>query len=80
LADTPGIAAWRATGQEWTRPYFLVVLAEAHGKLGQVKDGLTVVDEALAVVDSGGERCLEAELYRLKGSCYSRRQKTEGRS
>jgi tetratricopeptide (TPR) repeat protein len=36
-----GIAAWRATGQEWTRPYFLALLAETYGKVGQAEEGLT---------------------------------------
>ncbi len=62
-----GLAAWRATGQEWTGPYFLALLAETYGKVGQAKEGLTVLAEALSAVDSSRERCLEAELYRLKG-------------
>jgi len=42
-------------------------LAEACGKVGQAEDGLSVVAEALAVVDKNEERVYEAELYRLKG-------------
>lgn len=70
-----GIDDWRATGQEWTRPYFLALLADAHGKLGQTKEGLTVVEEALDVVDNSGERCLEAELYRLQGELLLQKAK-----
>src|SRR3990170_4139523 len=44
-----GLAAWRATWQEWTRPYFLALLAETYGKVGQVEEGLAVLDEALAL-------------------------------
>jgi predicted ATPase len=62
-----GLAAWQATGAELGRPAFLALLAEAYGKMGQVEEGLTVLAEALAVVDKGGERFYEAELYRLKG-------------
>ena len=54
-------------GQRLDGPYFLALLAEAYGKVGQVEEGLTVLAEALAVVDKTGERFYEAELYRLKG-------------
>ena len=63
--------AWlpaRPQGQSVARPYYLALLAEAYGKVGQAEEGLTVLAEALAVVDKTGERYYEAELYRLKGS------------
>jgi len=62
-----GLAAYRETGAKLTGPYFLTLLAEAYGKVGQVEEGLSVVAEALAAVDKAGERLWEAELYRLKG-------------
>jgi len=62
-----GLAALRATGTEANRPYFLALLAEAYGKTGQVEEGLSVLDEALATVNRTGERMWEAETYRLKG-------------
>jgi len=63
-----GLAAYRATGTELYRPYYLALLAEGYGKGGQAEAGLRVLAEALAVVDSDtGERFWEAELYRLKG-------------
>ena len=63
-----GLAAWRATGAELRRPYFLALLAEAYGKAGQAEEGLHVLAEALAAVAAdSGERFCEAELYRLKG-------------
>jgi predicted ATPase len=49
------------------RLYFLALLAEAYGVAGQTEEGLTVLAEALTVVDRTGERFYEAELYRLKG-------------
>ena len=61
-----GLAAYRATGAELTRPYFLALLAEAYGKVGQAEEGLTVLAEALAPSTKLGS-VLEAELYRLKG-------------
>lgn len=62
-----GLAAYRETGAELNRPYFLGLLAEAYGTGGHVAEGLNVVTEALAVVDKTGEHLWEAELYRLKG-------------
>jgi class 3 adenylate cyclase/predicted ATPase len=62
-----GLAAWQATGAEILRPFYLALLAEACGKVGQIEEGLGVLAEALAVVDKTGECWWEAELYRLKG-------------
>jgi predicted ATPase len=49
------------------RPTAYGLLAEAHGKAGQAKDGLTILDEGLGLVHQTGERHCEADLYRLKG-------------
>src|SRR4030095_4000200 len=38
-----------------------------YGKVGQAGEGLTVLAEALALVEKKEERWYEAELYRLKG-------------
>jgi predicted ATPase len=62
-----GIAAWRATGAEASLPLLLAMLAEAYGKAGQAKEGLTVLEEALAIAQKNHERYYEPELYRLKG-------------
>jgi|RhiMetdeSRZDD1v2_1073273.scaffolds.fasta_scaffold36020_2 class 3 adenylate cyclase/predicted ATPase len=65
---TQGLMTWRTAGSELGRPYFLTLLAEAHGTMGQPEAGLTVLAEALTHVDKTGERWYEAELYRLKGA------------
>ena len=62
-----GLIAHRATGAELWRPYFLALLAEAHGIQGEPETGLTALTEALTLVDTTGERWYEPELYRLKG-------------
>jgi predicted ATPase len=62
-----GLAAYRATGAEVARPYWLALLAEAYGKLGQTEQGLIGLTEAVAVAHKTGERFYEAELYRLRG-------------
>jgi predicted ATPase len=62
-----GLTAYRTTGAVLWRSYHLALLAEAYGGIGQPKEGLTVLDEALAFFDKTGERVYEAEVYRLKG-------------
>jgi predicted ATPase len=61
------LRAWRATGAEINRSYFLTLLAEAYGIMGQPETGLTALAEALTRADTTGERWYEAECYRLKG-------------
>jgi predicted ATPase len=62
-----GLEAWRTTGAEVQRPYWLALLSEADGHAGQADRGLTWLDEALTVVHKTEERWWEAELHRLKG-------------
>jgi predicted ATPase len=62
-----GLVALRATGTEVLRPYYLGLLANEFGKMGQVREGLALLDEALALVHKTGERWPEAGLHRLKG-------------
>jgi predicted ATPase len=68
-----GLTAWRATGAETLRPYFLALLAEAYGAMGQPETGMTALTEALMLVEKTGERWYEPELYRLKGTLLLQR-------
>src|SRR5207302_7630898 len=54
-----GLRAFRATGAESFRPYFLALLAEAHGTIEEPEAGLSVLTEALTQVDTTGERWYE---------------------
>ena len=75
------LAAHRATGAEAGQPYALAFLARAYGQEGQGHKGQQVLDEALTLVHRTGERCYEAELYRLKGELLlqgGQRPKTHG--
>ena len=45
----------------------LGALAEAQAKAGHPEQGLTTLDEALALVEETDERLWEAEIYRLRG-------------
>ena len=62
-----GLAARQAMGAELIRPYFLALLTEMYGGIGQAEEGLNTLGEALAAVHKSGERYWEAELYRLRG-------------
>ena len=57
----------RATGAGIGGPWRLALLAEAYGTMEQPEGGLTALTEALALVETTGERWYEPELYRLKG-------------
>jgi predicted ATPase len=62
-----GLAAWQSTGAQLMRPHFLALLAEGCALTEREDSGLRLLDEALAVSESTGERCYQSELYRLKG-------------
>ena len=62
-----GLAAYRATGAELRRPYYISLLAEAYGKEGQAEEALNTLAEALDTVNKSGERWYEVEMYRLRG-------------
>jgi len=59
--------AFQAAGSKVERLPSLVHLAAAHGKVGQIEEGLNVLVEALDLVQKTGACTWEAELYRLKG-------------
>jgi len=67
-----GLAAILATGQMLARPRGLVLLAEATGYTGQVEEGLRLVAEALAALETSGQGDLLAEAYRLQGELLLR--------
>jgi len=62
-----GLAGHQGTGTQLLSPHFLALLAEALAEAHQAEEGLRVLEEALAAADHTGERCYQAELYRLKG-------------
>ena len=62
-----GLAALDATGTFLVRPHFLALLAEVFSKLNEIEEALLLLDEAMSIVNSKGERYYEAELYRLRG-------------
>jgi predicted ATPase len=72
-----GISAFRASGNVYTVPFFLGLLANQYGRIGRVERGLTLVTEALASVERTGERWYEAELHRSRGMLLLQRDEGE---
>jgi predicted ATPase/class 3 adenylate cyclase len=62
-----GLAAQRATGGQGLQQLWLALQVEAYIETGQIEEGWTALEEALAIRPKYGERYWEAELYRLKG-------------
>jgi len=62
-----GLEAWQATGTGMRRPYFLALLADALLREGHFEEGLSVVAEAEALIESSGETRWQPETIRLKG-------------
>jgi predicted ATPase len=63
-----GLTAMDATGSALLRPYYLALLAEVYGAIGQSTVSQAVLAEAWTLVDSNSERWYEAELHRLQGT------------
>jgi predicted ATPase len=62
-----GLTTMHDTGAALWRPYFLALLAEIYGKMGNVEGGLVGLREAQGLIDQTSEHLWEPELYRLKG-------------
>jgi class 3 adenylate cyclase/predicted ATPase len=62
-----GLTTYRAHHAAVFVPMYLVWLAEAYGEAGTAEEGLKLLDEAEAVMETGGERWYEAEQHRIKG-------------
>jgi predicted ATPase len=71
-----GLAALQSTDAKRALPYYLALLAEGYGVVGQRDEGLRVLAEAFAAVATTAERRWEAELHRLQGELLLQ---TEGR-
>jgi predicted ATPase len=67
-----GLADLRATGAGLWQPCFLALIAEACDKANRIDEGLTVLDQALGIVQERAERFYEAELHRLRGELLLR--------
>jgi class 3 adenylate cyclase/predicted ATPase len=73
-----GSSDYRATGAEYTMPYYIALLAKACVIVDEVEEASTLLDKALQIAEKIGERWFEAELYRHKGQLLRRRGHPEG--
>jgi adenylate cyclase len=62
-----GLSAFRAISGGFLEAYYRALFAEQYGKRGDVKKGLTLVNEGIILVEQSGEGWCEAELFRIKG-------------
>lgn len=62
-----GLQTMRATGTETCLTRLMARMTEALRQAGEVKEGLSTVNEALELKEKYDERYMEAELFRLKG-------------
>ena len=58
-------------------PHHITRLAKACEMIGQIEEGLTLLDDALQVVERTGERWFAAELNRQKGELLLRQGHSE---
>jgi DNA-binding winged helix-turn-helix (wHTH) protein/predicted ATPase len=73
------IAGWRATGARGNGTGHLAVLLTAYLKRGETDEAMRVLIQALAMVESIGERNNEARLYQLKGELLRARDEASDR-
>jgi predicted ATPase len=62
-----GVATYQAADAVMQRSWYLALFADVYAQGGQTAAGLDALTEALATVETMGERYWEAELYRRKG-------------
>jgi class 3 adenylate cyclase/DNA-binding winged helix-turn-helix (wHTH) protein/predicted ATPase len=62
-----GLEATLATGHAMSRPFCLLLLAEAAGHVGQIAEGLSLLAEALTAFEASGRGDMLAEAHRLQG-------------
>jgi predicted ATPase/DNA-binding winged helix-turn-helix (wHTH) protein len=67
-----GSSAYRATGARVWMPHYIALLAAACEIEGQIDEALSLIDEALQIVERTGECWFAAELNRRKGQLLLR--------
>jgi len=72
-----GSSAYQATGATTWMPHFVALRASAYEIRGQVDEAVTLLDDALQIVERTGERWFAAELNRHRGRLLLRQGHSE---
>jgi class 3 adenylate cyclase/predicted ATPase len=72
-----GSTGYRAAGAEIWMSHYIALLASAYEIGGRIEDAVSLVDDALQIVERTGERWFAAELNRLKGQLLLRQGYSE---
>jgi predicted ATPase len=72
-----GLNAYHATGAEAFMPHHIDLLARACEIAGQIEEAVTLLDDALRIVERTGERWFAAELNRHKGQLLLQQGRSE---
>lgn len=75
-----GLAIFQQTGCKVPFAYYHSWLAEGCIERGEIAEGLSIVDESLALTTTSLERFYEAELYRLRGELLLRHDRPAAES
>jgi class 3 adenylate cyclase/predicted ATPase len=67
-----GLTAYQGSGADTWMPHFLSLLAKAYEISGHAEEGLSLLNDALQIVERTGERWFAAELNRQKGQLVLR--------
>ncbi len=72
-----GSRAYRATGAETFMTHYIALLAGGCEVAGQIEEAVTLLDDALQIVERTGEQWFAAELNRYKGELLLRQGHSE---
>ena len=62
-----GLSDCEASGAKLERPFWLIQIADAYGRLERPEVGLSLLEQAKAQMETTGERWYESELFRVMG-------------
>jgi class 3 adenylate cyclase/tetratricopeptide (TPR) repeat protein len=63
-----GLRAYEETGAQFLKPQALTLIADVHRSIGQYREGLAFIDEAMACAERGEIRFYNAEIWRVRGN------------
>jgi len=76
MAD--GLTAWKHTGADLGRPYFLCLVGEAYGRAGRIDLGLDLITEADALITRTGQHVFAPERLRVEGELLLAKARANG--